>query len=70
MALITVCEYADGLFPRRTKNPRFPVLPPVLSPVGWEVHQGGFRPAANNLEIIELMMMNWVLMVLRMLQIQ
>jgi hypothetical protein len=30
MTLITVCEYADGWFPRRTKNPEFPVLPPII----------------------------------------
>jgi hypothetical protein len=37
-----------------------------VPPVGWEVHQGGFRSPANNLEIIELMM-NRVLMVSPML---
>ena len=47
MALITVCEYADGWFPRRTKNPGFPVFPLVRSPIDWEVHPGGFRPQAN-----------------------
>jgi hypothetical protein len=48
MTLITVCEYADGWFPRRTKNSGFPVVPPVCFWADWEVHPGGFRPPANN----------------------
>jgi hypothetical protein len=40
---ITAREYADELVPRRTKNPGFPILPPVCSLVDEEVHKGGFR---------------------------
>jgi hypothetical protein len=45
---ITAREYAVRLFPRRIKNPGFPVLPSVRSWVDEEIHMGGFRQQANN----------------------
>jgi len=54
MTLITVCEYADGLFPARTKNPDSRSRRRFVPPVGWEVHQGGFRPQATTGATLQL----------------
>jgi hypothetical protein len=45
---ITARKYADGLVPRRTKNPQSPNFAAGSFRADEAVHKGGFRQPANN----------------------